>query len=303
MALASNPARPFGAVLTAMVTPMTSGGEVDLDAAVALATWLVDHGNDGLVLSGTTGESPTTHSPEKAALIKAVVGAVGDRASIVAGAGSNDTAHASRMARQAAEAGADGVLVVTPYYSRPSQQGVAQHLIAVAECGGLPTMVYDVPGRTGVRIAADTYERLARHELVVAAKDATGDVAAAAGLAARTGLAWYAGDDGLLLPFLAHGGAGIVSVAAHAVCGAFAQVVAAWDAGDHARALEVFRTTLPAISAINGAGMQAVMAKAACEALGLIPDRTVRGPLVTASADEAAAVRAGLVAAGVLAPA
>ena len=303
MALASNPARPFGAVLTAMVTPMTRDGEVDLDAAVRLATWLVDQGNDGLVLSGTTGESPTTHSPEKAALVEAVVAAVGDRASIVAGAGSNDTAHAARMARQAADAGADGILVVTPYYSRPSQAGVAQHLLAVAEAGGLPAMVYDVPGRTGVRIAAETYDELARHELVVATKDATGDVAAAAGLAGRTGLAWYSGDDGLLLPFLAQGGAGVVSVASHAVSSAFAEVVSAWDAGDHARALEVFRTTLPAIAALNGAGMQAVMAKAACQALGVIPERTVRGPLVTASDDEVAAVRAGLVAAGVLATA
>jgi 4-hydroxy-tetrahydrodipicolinate synthase len=283
-----------------MVTPMTPDGVVDIDAGAKLATWLVDHGNDGIVVNGTTGESPTTHSPEKAALVAAVVQAVGDRAAVVAGAGSNDTAHASRMACQAAEAGADGILTVTPYYSRPSQAGVAQHLQAVAEAGGLPTMVYDVPGRTGVRIAAATYEALAQHPLIVAAKDATGDVATAAGLAQRTGLAWYSGDDGLLLPFLAHGGAGIVSVVTHAVPDAFAQVVKCWDAGDHAGALAAFRTTLPAIAALNGAGMQAVMAKAAAEALGTIPGRTVRGPLVTASDDEAAAVRAGLTAAGVL---
>ncbi|MFP3713604.1 4-hydroxy-tetrahydrodipicolinate synthase [Puerhibacterium sp. TATVAM-FAB25] len=301
MALPSTPARPFGAVLTAMITPMTAGGEVDLEAAQRLAAWLVDHGNDGLVLNGTTGEAPTTHAPEKAALVRAVVEAVGDRAAVLAGAGSNDTAHAARMAEQAAEAGADGLLVVAPYYSRPSQEGVARHVETVADAGGLPVMLYDVPGRTGVRIAAETYERLARHPRVVATKDASGDVAAAAGLAARTGLAWYSGDDGLLLPFLAHGGAGVVSVAAHAVPDAFAQAVAAWDAGDHARALEAFRTTLPAIAALNGAGFQAVMAKAAVEALGVVPGRAVRLPLVAASDDEAAAVRAGLVEAGVLA--
>ena len=300
MALSCNPARPFGSVITAMVTPMSPQGVVDVDAGVTLARWLVDQGSDGLVLNGTTGESPTTHSPEKQELVQAVVDAVGDRAFVLAGAGSNDTAHASRMAAQAAQAGADGVLVVTPYYSRPSQVGVERHLIAVAEASGLPTMVYDVPGRTGVRIQADTYERLAQHPLVVATKDATGDVAAAAQLAGSTGLAWYSGDDGLLLPFLAHGGAGVVSVATHAVSAQFAAVIRAWDAGDHEQALRIFRTTLPVIDAMNGAGMQAVMAKAACEALGTIDHRTVRGPLVTASDDEAQQVRSALRAAGLV---
>jgi 4-hydroxy-tetrahydrodipicolinate synthase len=301
MAVTSNPARPFGAVLTAMVTPMTSEGSVDLEAARALATWLVDHGNDGVVLNGTTGESPTTHAPEKADLVAAVVDAVGDRAAVLAGAGSNDTLHAARMAEQAADAGADGLLVVSPYYSRPSQEGLARHMEAVTDAGGLPVMLYDVPGRTGVRIAPATYERLAQHPLIVATKDATGDVAAAAGLAASTGLAWYSGDDALLLPFLAHGGAGLVSVAAHAVPDAFAKAVSAWDAGDTAGALAAFRSTLPAIAALNGAGFQAVMAKAAAQALGVIPERAVRLPLVAASDDEAAAVRAGLAAAGALA--
>jgi 4-hydroxy-tetrahydrodipicolinate synthase len=301
MALTSNAARPFGALLTAMVTPLTPDGAVDLDQARTLAGWLVDQGCDGLVLSGTTGESPTTYSPEKADLVAAVADAVGDRAVIVAGAGSNDTAHASRMAEQAVAAGADGVLVVSPYYSRPSQEGVARHIEAVAEAGGKPVMIYDVPGRTGVRISAAAYERLAQHPLIVATKDATGDVAAAAGLAASTGLAWYSGDDALLLPFLAHGGAGLVSVAAPAPPAALAATIAAWDAGDHAGALAAFRTTLPAIQALNGAGFQAVMAKAAVEALGVVRGRTVRPPLVEASEDEAAEVRAGLVAAGVLA--
>src|SRR6478736_2869395 len=209
MVLPATPARPFGAVLTAMVTPMTPDGAVDLDAAARLAGRLVDDGNDGVVLSGTTGESPTTHAPEKAELVRAVVEAVGGRAAVLAGAGSNDTDHAVRMAEQAAEAGADGLLVVSPYYSRPSQEGLYRHVTAIADATPLPVMVYDVPGRSGVRIAPATLERLAAHERIVANKDATGDVYTAAKLIESTGLAWYCGDDAMLLPFLAHGASGI----------------------------------------------------------------------------------------------
>lgn len=301
MVLPATPARPFGAVLTAMVTPMTPDGAVDLAAAARLAKRLVDDGNDGLVLSGTTGESPTTHAPEKQDLVRAVVEAVGDRAAVLAGAGSNDTDHALRMAEQAAEAGADGLLVVTPYYSRPSQEGVYRHVVAIADAADLPVMLYDVPGRTGVRVAPDTYARLAAHERVVASKDATGDVYAAAKLAASTGLAFYSGDDGLLLPFLAHGAAGIVSVSAHAVAPQFAEVVRRFDAGDPAGALEVFLTTTPVIDALNGAGFQAVMAKAAVELLGLTDNRFLRLPNVAATEDDVALVRDALAAAGVLA--
>jgi 4-hydroxy-tetrahydrodipicolinate synthase len=296
----STPSRPFGAVLTAMVTPMTTDGAVDLDAAVALATHLVDHGHDGLVLNGTTGESPTTHAPEKADLIRAVVAAVGDRASIVAGAGSNDTLHAVRMAEQAAEAGAHGLLVVSPYYSRPSQEGVVRHVTAVADSTPLPVMLYDVPGRTGVRFAPATLDALAAHDRVVAMKDATGDVYSAAKHAARTGLAWYSGDDSLYLPFLAHGAAGIVSVVGHVAGPQLAAITAAHDAGDPARALEIFLSIAPAIDALNGQGFQAVAAKAAVWALGLIPTRHLRLPNVAASDEDTEAVRAGLRAAGLL---
>lgn len=297
--MSHTPSRPFGAVLTAMVTPMTDDGKLDLDAAARLATHLVDHGHDGLVLNGTTGESPTTHAPEKAELIRAVVAAVGERASIVAGAGSNDTLHAVRMAEQAADAGADGLLVVSPYYSRPSQEGIVRHISAVADATDLPVMLYDVPGRTGVRLAAPTLDALAAHDRVVAVKDATGDVYSAALAAARTGLAWYSGDDSLLLPFLAHGAAGIVSVAGHVVGQQFAAIIAAHDAGDHARALEIFLSIAPAIDALNGRGFQAVAAKAAVQALGLIPSRHLRLPLVTASDAEVEEVRGGLRAAGI----
>ncbi|MBU4336099.1 MAG: 4-hydroxy-tetrahydrodipicolinate synthase, partial [Actinobacteria bacterium] len=203
--------RPFGAVLTAMVTPMREDGSVDVDAGVRLARWLVDRGNDGLVLNGTTGEAPTTHAPEKADLVRAVVEAVGDRAFVVAGAGSNDTAHAVRMAEQAAAAGAHGLLVVSPYYSRPSQEGLARHMEAVADSTDLPVMLYDIPGRAGVRIAPDTMARLAEHPRIVAVKDATGDPVGAARGIIRTSLAWYSGDDTLYLPMLSLGAVGIVS--------------------------------------------------------------------------------------------
>jgi 4-hydroxy-tetrahydrodipicolinate synthase len=292
--------RPFGAVLTAMVTPMTSDGAVDLDAAVSLARRLVDDGHDGLVLNGTTGESPTTHAPEKAEIVAAVVEAVGDRAFIVAGACSNDTAHAARMAEQAAEAGAHGLLVVSPYYSRPAQAGVVAHVQAVVGATDLPAMLYDVPARAVVRMSAATIDTLAEHPQVVAMKDATGDVFAASGAAQRTGLAWYCGDDSLILPFLAHGGAGVVGVATHVIGAQYAALVAAWDTGDHGEALRIFRSVTPAIEAINGAGFQAVYAKAALEVLGLLPGRAVRLPYVPASDEDVDDIRAGLRAAGLL---
>jgi 4-hydroxy-tetrahydrodipicolinate synthase len=300
MPYATSPARPFGTVLTAMVTPMTADGAVDLDAAARLARHLVEHGNDGIVVSGTTGESPVTHAEEKSDLIRAVVEAVGDRAVVVAGAGSNDTSHAVRMAEQAAEAGANGLLVVSPYYSRPSQEGIVQHSLAIAEATGLPVILYDVPGRTGVRFAPATLDRLAAHERIVAVKDATGDVSGAARTIERTGLAWYSGDDSLFLALLAQGAVGIVSVVGHVAGRELAQVAAAFAAGDNARALAVFRSIGPAIRALNGAGFQAVMAKAAVQLLGVTDNRVLRLPNLAASEDEARDVRAGLLAAGLL---
>ncbi len=297
---ASTAARPFGSVLTAMVTPMTPDGAVDLAAAVALAKHLVDQGNDGLVLNGTTGEAPTTHAPEKAELVEAVVEAVGDRAFVVAGAGSNDTAHAVRMAEQAAEAGAHGLLVVSPYYSRPSQPGLAAHIETVASSTGLPVLVYDIPGRAGVRIAPATFARLAAHPRIVGLKDAAGDVYGSTKVMRDTHLAYYAGDDGLFLAMLAAGAAGIVSVAGHVVTPLLARVSERWFAGDTAGALEAFRAAAPAIDALNGAGQQAPTAKAALELLGLIPSRATRLPITPLPDEELPALRAGLAAAGVI---
>ena len=290
--------RPFGALLTAMVTPMTPDGAVDIDAAVSLAEHLVNHGHDGLVLNGTTGEAPTTHAPEKAALVRAVVDAVGDRARIVAGAGSNDTAHAVRMAEQAAEAGANGVLVVTPYYSRPSQEGIYRHTVAVADATDLPVMLYDVPARTVVRYAPATLERLAEHDRIVAIKDANGDPQGVLRGIARTGLAWYSGDDGMLLPYLAMGAVGLVSMAAHLVGDELAGVIRAFDAGDVATARKEFTAVLPLVDVICGSGNGALRAKIALKLLGLIPSAAMRLPQVAADDAETAEVRAVLAAAG-----
>lgn len=298
--VSASPTRPFGAVLTAMVTPMTADGAVDLDAAARLARHLVDHGHDGLVLNGTTGEAPTTHAPEKAELVRAVVEAVGDRAYVVAGAGSNDTAHAVRMAEHAAEAGAHGLLVVTPYYSRPSQEGVYRHTVAVADATDLPVMLYDVPGRTVVRYAPETLDRLAQHERVVAVKDATGDVAAAARAIERTGLAWYSGDDPLTLPFLAVGAVGVVSMAGHLVGDLIAAMVRATDDGDLPRARELLAQQWPVIDLICGSGNGALRSKTALWLLGLIPEPTMRLPQAPPDEAEVELVRTMLTDAGLL---
>lgn len=294
------PARPFGSLLTAMVTPMREDGSVDLDAATSLAEHLVDSGSDGLVLHGTTGEAPTTHAQEKADLVRAVVDAVGDRALVLAGAGSNDTRHAVRMAEQAAGAGAHGLLVVSPYYSRPSQEGINQHTVAVAGATDLPVMLYDVPARTGVRYSRSTLHRLAAHDRVVAVKDATGDVQAATRVIAETGLACYSGDDGLLLPFLAVGAVGLVSMAGHLVGTELTWVIAQFEAGDTAGARATFLTALPAIDLVCGSGNGALRAKLSLALLGLIPSPAMRLPQAAADDDEVREVRDGLVAAGLL---
>nr|NLD41525.1 4-hydroxy-tetrahydrodipicolinate synthase [Actinomycetales bacterium] len=215
----------FGNVIVAMVTPFTADGEVDLAAAERVATHLVDSGCDGVLVSGTTGESPTTHSGEKVDLIRVVRSAVGDRAKVMAGAGSNHTDHAVRMAEQAAEAGADSVLVVSPYYNRPSQEGVAAHIEAVASAADLPVMVYDIPGRTGVAVGPECSARIARHPNVVAFKDATGNPVAGSRRGREVEMAVYSGDDALNLSFLAHGAVGVVSVVGHVAADRYRRMV------------------------------------------------------------------------------
>ncbi len=295
----TSPERPFGAVLTAMVTPMRPDGEIDFDAAQTLAKFLVERGNDGLVLSGTTGEAPTTHAPEKVELIHAVREAVGADVSILSGAGSNDTAHAVRMAEQAAEAGVDGILALTPYYSKTSQAGLVAHFSAIIEATDKPVMIYDIPGRTALAISDESYDQIASHNTVMAVKDATGDVAAAKDRIARTGLAWYSGDDPLTLEFLRAGAVGVVSVSAHVASREIAAMIAAHDAGDTAEADRIHDALMPVHDAIfNGPG--AMNAKAAMQALGVLDNRHMRLPLLAANPREYEDLTAALRAAGYL---
>jgi 4-hydroxy-tetrahydrodipicolinate synthase len=291
---------PFGRVLTAMVTPFHDDGSVDLDGAARVAEHLVAHGNDGVVVSGTTGESPTTSTEEDGRLLRAVVEAVGDRATVVAGVGTNNTAHSVELAVQAEKVGADGMLVVTPYYNRPTQDGVAAHFEAVADACGLPTMLYDIPGRTATVIAEPTYRRVARHDRIVAVKDAVGDLARGVRIMSETGLAFYSGDDVLNLGWLTHGACGVVSVVGHVAGKQYAAMAAAVDRGDLAEALDVYRGLVPVVDVIMTRAQGAMTAKAALQVLGVLDNRNVRLPLVPAGDDLVEEIRTVLARAGLL---
>jgi 4-hydroxy-tetrahydrodipicolinate synthase len=291
---------PFGRVLTAMVTPFTAEGALDLDRAQALAERLVGQGNDGLVISGTTGESPTTSDAEKDALLRAVVDAVGDRATVVAGVGTYDTAHTVELAREAEKAGAAALLVVTPYYSKPPQEGLLAHFRTAADATDLPVMLYDIPGRSGVAIATDTLLRLAEHPRIVANKDAKGDLGATQQVLAGSDLAVYCGDDALNLPMLAVGAVGMVSVASHVVTPQLVELVTAYLAGDVERALEVNLRLQPVYAGLFRT-QGAILSKAALDLLGF-PVGGLRLPLVAATPEQVEVLRTDLAAAGVLTP-
>ena len=291
--------QPFGRVLTAMVTPFTATGERDLDTAQKLAYQLVEGGCDGLVVNGTTGESPTTSDAEKADLVRAVVQAVGDRAAVVAGAGTYDTAHSVTLARQAAQAGAHGLLVVTPYYSRPPQAGLVAHFTTVADATDLPVMLYDIPPRAVVPIATETLYRLAEHPRIVAVKDAKGDLGAGAEIIANTDLAYYCGDDVLNLPWLAIGAVGFVSVIGHVVADRLRAMITVFDVGDVGTAREIHVSTLGLIRAFDMAGGVA-FSKAALRLIGLDAGEP-RLPQVAADPNQVSAIAAALAEAGVLA--
>ncbi len=276
------PAAPFGRVLTAMVTAFHEDGSVDLDGTARVAEHLADHGHDGVVVSGTTGESPTTTTEEDGRLLRAVLEAVGDRLQVVAGVGTNDTAHSVELATQAEKLGAHGLLLVTPYYSKPTQAGVTAHFRAVADAGGLPVMLYDIPGRTGVTIGEDTYRRIAEHERVVAVKDAVGDLFRGVRIMSETGLSFYSGDDVLNLGWLTHGACGIVSVVGHVAGDRYAAMVHAVDRGDLPAALATYRELVPVVEAIMTTAQGAMTAKAAMQLLGVLDSRHVRLPLVPA---------------------
>lgn len=296
----SLPAAPFGRVLTAMVTPFTAEGALDLDGVAAVASHLLDHGHDGVVVSGTTGESPTTTVAEDTEILRAVKDAVGDRGTVVAGVGTNATAHSVELAVQAEKVGVDAVLLVAPYYNKPGQAGILHHFTEVARSTSLPVMLYDVPGRTGQAIALPTYEAARRLDNVTSVKSATGNPLDTIALR-QLGYDVYAGDDSLLLGYLAHGACGVVSVAGHVLGEQLRHLMDQFDAGDAAGALATFTALLPVVDAVMGVpNYGATTAKAALELLGVLDARHVRGPLVALDDDEVAALRAALEKAGLL---
>jgi len=288
---AGRPGRPFGTVLAAMVTPFDSAGRLDVPKVGELATRLVEEGNTGLVVNGTTGESPTTTDAEKDAVIRATLEAVGDRATVVAGVGTYDTAHSVHLARAAAAAGAHGALVVTPYYSRPQQAGLIAHFTAVADATELPVMLYDIPPRSVVAIEPDTLLRLSEHPRITAVKDAKGDLYAGSKVIENSDLTYSSGDDSLTLPWMTVGAVGIVSIISHVVgTHVRAMVDAALD-GDYATARRVHEALLPAHRAQSrtGGGAGLVFAKNALRQAGFdVGDP--RLPQVPATREQAAQI-------------
>jgi len=273
---------PFGRLITAMVTPFASDGSLDLDTAAALATYLVDEQrNDALVINGTTGESPTTSDDEKLRLLQTVVAAVGDRAQIIAGVGTFDTAHTIHLAQQAAGAGVDGLLVVTPYYSRPPQDALVAHFLAVADATDRPVILYDIPHRTGVPIETETLLKVAEHPRIVAVKDAKAQPVQSAVVMANSDLAYYAGDDAMLLPLLAVGGVGVVGTSTHFSGARTAEVIAAWLAGDIDTAIARYRALLGVYQGVF-ATQGVMLVKAGLAARGRSAG-SVRAPLLDAS--------------------
>ncbi|MDQ0759812.1 4-hydroxy-tetrahydrodipicolinate synthase [Streptomyces canus] len=280
-------APPFGRALCAMITPFTEEGALDLDGAQRLASRLVAQGCDGLVLSGTTGESPTTTDAEKAALVMAVQEAVGERASVVAGVGTFDTRHTVELTLAAEKAGADGVLVVSPYYSRPPQDALEAHFSEIADASGLPVMLYDIPGRTGTRIEPETMIRLAEHPRIVAVKDCSYDLLGTQKVLNRTELAYYAGCDEHILALYAVGAAGYVSTVANVVPAQLRAILDMFEAGDTPVSARLQQRATPLIEAMMSAGLPGtVTAKALLHALGL-PAGPVRAPLRPAGRETA----------------
>lgn len=289
----------FGRVLTAMVTPMHDDGSIDYESLRALARYLADNGHDGLVVNGTTGESATTTDAEDYECVATVVDEVGDRVTVVAGCGTNDTEHSCRAAREMVARGAAGLLVVTPYYNKPTQAGIIEHFRMIADSGGgTPIMAYDIPGRTGTALSNDTIRALAQIEPVVALKDAKGDLFEASRLQAETSLQWYSGDDVLNLPHLAQGAVGIVSVVGHVAGPQYRAMIDALDAGDLTTAQDIHRRLIPVVDALMHTSQGAIQAKAALKHLGVIASDTVRMPLMQGPSEHLQRIVDALEAAG-----
>lgn len=288
---------PFGRMITAMVTPFDKDGAIDWDGVARLAQHLVDTGHDAIAVNGTTGEAPTTKSSEKLEIIKVVKSTVPSHIKVLTGAGDNETAYTVEQAKRSAAAGADGLLIVTPYYNKPPQTGIEAHFRAVASATDLPIMMYDIPGRTGVEIEQDTICRLAEHPRIVALKDAKGNPASTSWVIKRTGIPVYSGDDILNLPLLSVGAVGFVSVCGHTVGNDLKAMLDAWFAGDAGKALEIHQKLLPVFTGTFRT-QGAILTKAALNLMGL-PGGTTRLPLVDATEEQIKQLREDLIAGGV----
>ncbi len=288
---------PFGRLATAMVTPFKKDLSIDWEGVSTLAKHLVDTGHDAIVVSGTTGEAPTTSDEEKDQIIKVVLEAAGKKAKVIAGAGNNETSHSVEQALRAQKAGAHGLLVVTPYYNKPPQTGIEAHFRAIADATDLPVIMYDIPGRTGMQIESETIVRLAEHPRIVALKDAKGDVAATSWVIKRSGIPVYSGDDILNLPLLSVGAVGFISVCGHTVGRELREMLDSWFAGNAPRALEIHQKILPVFTGTFRT-QGAIMTKAALTMMGL-PGGYTRLPLVDATPAQIAQLREDLLAGGV----
>jgi 4-hydroxy-tetrahydrodipicolinate synthase len=283
---------PFGRLITAMVTPFTKDGEIDWGGVAKLAQHLADSGHDAIAVNGTTGEAPTTKSSEKLEIIKVVKSTVGDRVKVLTGAGDNETSYTVEQSKRCEAAGADGLLIVTPYYNKPPQTGIEAHFRAVAGATSLPIMMYDIPGRTGVAIEEDTICRLAEVPNIVALKDAKGNPGSTSWVIKRTGLPVYSGDDILNLPLLSVGAVGFVSVCGHVVGKDLREMLDAWFAGNSVRALEIHQKLLPVFTGTFRT-QGAILTKAALTMMGL-PGGYTRLPLVDATEAQIAQLREDL---------
>lgn len=290
----------FGTLLTAMVTPFTSDGEVDYKQAAELANKLVDDGCDGLVVTGTTGETSTLTDAENLGMFRAVKDAVGGRAAIIAGTGTNDTAHSVHLSQQAAALGVDGLLIVTPYYNKPSQAGVRAHFEKIASSTDVPVMVYDIPGRSSIPIQPETMIRLAQHPNIVAVKDAKADFAAATRVMAETDLLFYSGDDGLTLPWMAMGAVGLVGVTTHVATRRFRELIDAINASDLGTARKIHLELEPVVRATMTRVQGAVAAKQILKWQGVLPNSIVRLPLVEPDEAEIETIREDLAQGGLV---
>lgn len=289
---------PFGRVITAMVTPMHPDGSIDETGVRAVVEHLIANGHDGMVVNGTTGEASTLTDDESIDVVRLAKEVAGERAAVTAGIGSNDTAHSIHMAARAAEVGADALLLVSPYYNKPTQAGLLAHCRAVADSTELPIMLYDIPGRTGVEFSTETLVELAGHPRIVAVKDAKADLWASTHVMAATDLLWFSGDDVLTLAHLAQGAVGCVSVVGHVAGKEYAAMLAATDAGDLAGAREIHERLIPAVDAIMTTSQGAIMAKAALVELGVIESAFVRLPLLESPPEHLEILRKGLAEAG-----